>query len=284
MALSDRTERQHATVTLMIEIGRGMAAQTQRIARRDVVEVGDVQLTDDEDARLAEALRHIETAASDLQRLRSRPRGSFIVGFWAHVFGVLRLASVFGLVRALSGLAPNSKIREAIASHTFVDAWALGHLCLALLATLTASRAGGSVIVTSLAVYGLLRTFELVIYQINLLLFDEHRSAGAGRHYTIKSYRRTVVLLLQNFVEIILWFAVSYAVFWADVRVADVSTLGLIRDSFIATASFGSSAPSYLGQSAGVIVFWQGVVGLFMTLLSLARFVGLLPPPVEASY
>jgi hypothetical protein len=70
--MSDRTERQHETVTLMIDIAEGMAAQTQRIARRDVLEVGEVQLTDDEEARLAEALRHIEGAASDLQRLRSR--------------------------------------------------------------------------------------------------------------------------------------------------------------------------------------------------------------------
>ena len=68
--MSDRTERQHATVTLMIDIAEEMSAQTQRIARRDVVELGEVQLTDDEEARLAEALRHIETAAHDLQRLR----------------------------------------------------------------------------------------------------------------------------------------------------------------------------------------------------------------------
>jgi hypothetical protein len=72
--MTDRTQRQQATVTLMIDIAEEMAAQTQRIARRDVVEVGEVQLTDDEEARLAEALRHIETAASDLRRLRSRRR------------------------------------------------------------------------------------------------------------------------------------------------------------------------------------------------------------------
>jgi hypothetical protein len=71
--MPERTEQQQATVSLMIDIAEGMAAQTQRIARRDVVEVGDVELTDEEQARLAEALMHIETAASDLQRLRRRP-------------------------------------------------------------------------------------------------------------------------------------------------------------------------------------------------------------------
>ncbi len=72
--MPDRTERQRATVTTMIDIAERMAAATQRIARRDVVEVGEVELTDDEETRLAEALRHIETAASDLQRLRGPRR------------------------------------------------------------------------------------------------------------------------------------------------------------------------------------------------------------------
>lgn len=68
--MPDRTPRQRATVATMIDIAEGMAAQTRRIARRDVVEVGDVELSAEEDARLREALLHIEQAAEDLQRLR----------------------------------------------------------------------------------------------------------------------------------------------------------------------------------------------------------------------
>ena len=68
--MPDRTARQQATVTTMIDIAAEMAMQTQRIARRDVVELGEVELTDEEDARLADALMHIEQAATDLQRLR----------------------------------------------------------------------------------------------------------------------------------------------------------------------------------------------------------------------
>lgn len=68
--MPERSERQQATVALMIEIAEQMAAQTMRIARRDVVEVGVVTLTEEEDARLVEALRHIDTASQDLHRLR----------------------------------------------------------------------------------------------------------------------------------------------------------------------------------------------------------------------
>jgi hypothetical protein len=68
--MPDRTARQQATVTTMIDIAAGMAMQTQRIARRDVVEVGEVELTDEEGAKLSDALLHIEKAVEDLQRLR----------------------------------------------------------------------------------------------------------------------------------------------------------------------------------------------------------------------
>ena len=68
--MSERTPRQQATVATMIDIAARMAEQTQLIARRDVVEVGDVELTEEEDATLGEALRHIDQAAHDLRRLR----------------------------------------------------------------------------------------------------------------------------------------------------------------------------------------------------------------------
>ncbi len=68
--MPDRTARQQATVTLMIDIAAGMAMQTQRIARRDVVELGEVELTDAEDAKLSDALLHVEQAVGDLRQLR----------------------------------------------------------------------------------------------------------------------------------------------------------------------------------------------------------------------
>lgn len=67
--MPDRTARQHATVTTMIDIAERMAAQTKLIARRDVVELGDVELTNEEESALGEALLHIEQAAHDLRRL-----------------------------------------------------------------------------------------------------------------------------------------------------------------------------------------------------------------------
>ena len=69
--MPDRTPRQQTTVTTMIEIAGRMAKETKGIAARDIDELGEVKLTQEEDAILADALLHIEKAASDLQRLRS---------------------------------------------------------------------------------------------------------------------------------------------------------------------------------------------------------------------
>jgi len=68
--MPERTPRQQATVATMIDIEARMADQTKLIARRDVVELGDVELTEDEDAALGEALLHIDQAAHDLRGLR----------------------------------------------------------------------------------------------------------------------------------------------------------------------------------------------------------------------
>ena len=78
--MPNRTKRQHTTVTTMIDIAQRMASQTKLIARRDVVELGDVELTDDEKSTLGEALLHIEQAAGDLRRLRGRAEHQHVRG------------------------------------------------------------------------------------------------------------------------------------------------------------------------------------------------------------
>ena len=73
--MADRTERQHAPVTTMIEIAARMAMETKGIARRDIDELGEVELTEHEHATLSDAQLHIEKArrtSSDLEELSDR--------------------------------------------------------------------------------------------------------------------------------------------------------------------------------------------------------------------
>lgn len=70
----------------------------------------------------------------------------------------------------------------------FVEKWVFVHL----IGSFTATIIG----------YGLLRVFEIIIYQINVLFFHPYKFHKAGNEYKIKSPTRIVILLLHNYVEV----------------------------------------------------------------------------------
>lgn len=199
---------------------------------------------------------------------------SFIVEFWSQVFSLLGRLSVFGLVRtALPGSL----------SARFVDAWVLGHLLLALLAVVFVSHFPKHWISLALVTYGVARVFEITVYQTNVLLFDEYRARKNGKDYAIEGYRRIVLLLLHNYVEIILWLAGAYTAFadqfnhkWQE---GAGTALGGIYSSFITMTTFGEFDLTPKSEIAALILLFHSAVGLFMTLLSLARFISLIPAP-----
>ncbi len=200
---------------------------------------------------------------------------SFIVDFWSRIFAGLSRLSVFGL---LSRLFPG-----AMTART-VDLWVLGHLVLALLAVALVAMLGPDHLVSmALVFYGLLRVFEIAVYQINVLLFDEYRAVKMGRRYAITGYRRMIVLLLHNYAEVIFWLACTYTLL-ADEFVhkwegGAQTMLGAVYSSFITMTTFGEFDLLPRSNMAAVILLFHSAVGLFMTLLSLARFISLIPEP-----
>ena len=66
-----------------------------------------------------------------------------------------------------------------------VEVWVFGHLGLAVLATILASRFPGSLVVTLMMWYGGFRVCEIVVYQINVLLVDEYRARRRGQVYVL---------------------------------------------------------------------------------------------------
>ncbi len=57
------------------------------------------------------------------------------------------------------------------------------------------------------------------------------------------------------------------------------SVLGAVYTSFVVMTSFGFYNVTPLGVVAYSLVIGQAMIGLFMTLLSLARFIGVIPTP-----
>jgi hypothetical protein len=199
---------------------------------------------------------------------------SFIVEFWSRTFSVLANVSIFTLVRKLFPSAITAR---------FVDMWVLSHLAISLAAVFVAVYSPYPVFGCLFMGYGFLRTFEIVVYQINVLLFDEYRVVKAGGEYHLEGYRRIVLLLLHNYFEIILWLACSYTVMAADFehkwQSGTGTVIGGIYSSFITMTTFGDFDLIPQTTVAAFILLFHATVGLFMTLLSLARFISLIPPP-----
>lgn len=125
--------------------------------------------------------------------------------------------------------------------------------------------------------YGCIRVFEITVYQVNVLLFDQFKNPAS---YKLKSYRRMVILLLHNYVEIILWYATTYTIlaFNFDLFEQKDSLTSIFLFSFKTMVTFGTDVAK-LSNLGHFFVFTQAIIGLFMTLICLARFIGLLPKP-----
>jgi hypothetical protein len=190
---------------------------------------------------------------------------SFIVESWSKVFSILRWISPFQIIRIL--------IPATRGSYRFVDGWVLGNLVLSIVLLLICSALSLRWWEAIAIGYGGIRVFEVFIYQINVLLFDE---------YALRGFRRIVILLLHNYVEIIFWFALIYRnIGWAFETggVSLDSFLVSLNFSFVTMTTFGHTAISPRETLGDILIFIQSVIGLFMALLILARFISLIPTP-----
>jgi hypothetical protein len=192
----------------------------------------------------------------------------FLFGYYSWFFERLKWIS---LCRVIQEIIPDLKDDKR-----FVDIWVFGNVLLAIFLVITSPTSYFPLI------YGGFRLFEVMIVQINLLLFDQYRANKNKRPYLITSFRRTVLLLMHNYLEIIVWFALIYRHFQ---YVFGIKTLTLTLDSFwgsfyfslvtMTTLGYGDITPK--NTTGAIIVIIQTLIGIFMTLLLLARFVASLP-------
>ncbi len=200
-----------------------------------------------------------------------KPKSTFIVELWSRIFELLGWLSLFKFIY----LFPRVKN-----SYVFVDCWVLGHLLLSVTLLSLFRSPNLHWWEAIFLVYGGLRILEIIIYQTNVLLFDEYRKKKREENYSVRSYRRLVILLLLNYTEIVFWFALLYRnLVWA------FDTKGIILNSFfqslnlsfVTMTTFGHADISPIKWSGEALILIQSIIGVFMALLVLARFIALLP-------
>jgi hypothetical protein len=198
---------------------------------------------------------------------------SFIVDFWSKVFIRLSWISLFKLVLKIFKISKPS--------YFFIDMWVALHTFLPLLILLL-YPVDKFLFNTILIIYGLIRIFEIIVYQINVIFFDEYRAKIKGDRYAIKGFRRIVILLLHNYIEIIIWYAIAYLTFNSAFDHADKflnTSFKAIALSFYAMTSFGLEL-AHPSKSIGYFLYFsQAACGVFMVIVVISRFIGLLPAP-----
>lgn len=205
-------------------------------------------------------------------------KDGWIVDFWSAVFGVLSKISVFNFIRVVT--------RSGAPSYGFVEAYVLVHTLLAfvtlVIATINHSKPV-SWLLLILVLYGSLRVFETIIYQINVLLFDEYRAFKAGKEYKVRSFRRLVLLLLHNYLEVLCWFGVFYTFFYRSgdltIPAQNVEFFTIFRESLLMMISFSPERNEPMTSLGMFVITVHSFVGIFMTVIVLARFLALLPAP-----
>lgn len=191
---------------------------------------------------------------------------TILVGFWSEVFNKLRWISFFHII---CYFFPSKK------PFLFVDLWILINLLIAFTLFLTKSAINNLWIKYSLIGYGLIRTFELFIYLVNVLIFDPYRT----KNYKVRSYNRLLIALFHNYFEVTLWFASFYIILSDNILTNfKFSYLEQFMESFKIMFTFNSDKIIPLSNLGYTLISYQIFIGLTMTILILSRFLGFLPP------
>jgi hypothetical protein len=197
---------------------------------------------------------------------------TFIVELWSKILSILGIISLFWLIRKLIPALKRNIV--------FSDAWVLGHLMLAIGVWGISSIERQTLGVGWLLIYGGFRIFEVFIYQVNVLLFDHYRAGKNGTKYAVRGFLRLIILLLHNYVEFIFWFAAIYLNFdWVFRGGNAMTSFESLNFSFVTMTTFGHSQFLATATWGHIVQFGQSIIGLFMALVIIARFIALIPSP-----
>ena len=210
-----------------------------------------------------------------------------------HLFDALRQVSVFQQIRNLSKWLwnrnytkknPNATHEEKNAywkehrpftlGFLFPEIWVLSNIALAIIGCIIVRKETTEWICWLFCLYAILRTLELFVYQVNVLLFDPIKMGRST--YRIKSATRTVLLLICNIFEYILWFSVVYLFMYRG-QALNVDNLHIVMGSGTMFANIASPEDFKISDIV-FVAYVESAIGIFMNIVCLARFISLLPP------
>jgi len=202
----------------------------------------------------------------------------FIMDFWEKIFCLLSKISVFYFIRKILA----NKIKRP---YTFVESWVVGNLFAAIIGSLIIYNIKNKPVILILFIYGISRVFEIISYQLNVILFDSYRAQKEGKPYRVKSVARMLVLLAHNYVEIIFWYAVmALSIIKFNNFITTYGWTHYVKSSFLCISTFNGDALVSDGVFLSKLAFFETVSGIILTIVSIARCINTLPAIEEIDF
>ena len=200
-----------------------------------------------------------------------RKEEGYIVLTVCFLFHCLSKVSVFQWIRELNKCICTCRGKEVSKSffggYNFPEFWVLcnmlcGIIVYILLVYVQVPRVLGWIFVA----LAIMRAFEIMVYHVNVLLFDPLIAHSKGKDYAIKSSTRMLVLLLCNMFE----YCVEgmNASFWQSFTMSISAFLNI--DAPNATQNL-------LSNTWVAVARIESIIGVFMNLICIARFINMLP-------
>jgi len=173
----------------------------------------------------------------------------------------------------------------------------MGHLVISIAGSLlVVTSVNNSAILYLALLYSCLRVFEIVVYQINVMLFHPYRAKVKKIKYVskapptldnrvmyrIKSPLRMIILLIHNYLELIFWYVImTVSLLKLSGNENILSWRQYVESSFYCIATFNTEMLKDIcihnHSIFSRIAFIEIISGLIMTIISLAKFIGVLP-------
>ena len=159
----------------------------------------------------------------------------------------------------------------------FVDAWVLLLCALSVAAFILSFDVREPAFQYAVLVLLALRVWEFVPYALRVAIFTKPNKGDSDIH----DPRRTVILLLLNYVEMIFWFAACYSIAEANgwLQVEEPKAIVLLRESLISMVANSSGAFKLATKWVWFAMLAQNALGLLMTVVVATRFLSFLRPP-----
>lgn len=211
-----------------------------------------------------------------------------ILCLFYYLFAMLRHISVFQTIRNVVMIRWNKKYNKEkfkrdsdkyikrwnkykpfVFKPIFSEIWLLSNLLFGIIGIILWKNINCNVLKWIYAIYAFERILEIFVYQVNVMFFDPLKDHGKG--YYINSAIRTIIMVILNLVEYIIYFTIIYLQFGRTENVSDA-----IRSSFniITGLELSLKGKGSLWMTIGYI---EAVIGIFMNIICIARFMSLLP-------